>query len=43
MRSASLSLAEVEKDVAWTRDLPRAYRSLVSLLTAPLRWRYGYT
>ena len=42
MRSGSLSLAEVKEDVAWTRDMPGAHRGLVSLLTAPLRWRYGY-
>jgi hypothetical protein len=42
MRSASLSLAEVREDTGWTRDMPDAYRSLVSALTAPLRRRYGY-
>jgi hypothetical protein len=42
MRSASLSLAEVKEDTGWTRDMPRAYRSLVSALTAPLRRHYGY-
>jgi hypothetical protein len=42
MRAANLSLAEVKEDAAWKRDMPGAYRSLVSLLTAPLRWRYGY-
>lgn len=42
MRAANLSLAEVREDAAWQRDMPRLYRSLVSLLTAPLRWRYGY-
>jgi hypothetical protein len=42
MRAASLSLAEVKEDTGWTRDMPRAYRSLVSALTAPLRRRYGY-
>jgi hypothetical protein len=42
MRSASLSLAEVKEDTGWTRDMPDAYRSLVSALTAPLRRRYGY-
>ena len=39
MRAANLSLAEVREDAAWQRDMPRLYRSLVSLLTAPLRWR----
>jgi hypothetical protein len=42
MRAANLSLAEVREDSAWQRDMPRLYRSLVSLLSAPLRWRYGY-
>ena len=42
MRAANLSLAGVREDAAWQRDMPRLYRSLVSLLTAPLRWRYGY-
>ncbi len=42
MRSESLSLAEVKEDVAWTRDMPRLSRTLVSLLTAPLRRRFGY-
>jgi hypothetical protein len=42
MRGATLSLAEVREDTAWQRDMPRVYRLLVSLLTAPLRWRYGY-
>ena len=42
MRAANLSLAEVKEDARWQRDMPRVYRSLVSLLTAPLRWRYGY-
>ncbi len=42
MRGTALSLAEVREDAAWQRDMPRLYRSLVSLLTAPLRWRYGY-
>ena len=40
--AANLSLAEVREDAAWQRDMPRLYRVLVSLLTAPLRWRYGY-
>ena len=42
MRAANLSLAEVREDAAWQRDMPRLYRVFVSLLTAPLRWRYGY-
>jgi Sulfotransferase family len=42
MRSAQLSLAEIREDVAWTRDMPPVYRSLVSFFTAPLRRRYGY-
>lgn len=42
MRSESLSLAEVKEDMAWTRDMPSAHRRLVSLITAPLRRRYGY-
>jgi hypothetical protein len=42
MRSASLSLAEVKEDTGWARDMPGAYRWLVSALTAPLRRRYGY-
>jgi hypothetical protein len=42
MRGATLSLAEVREDTAWQRDMPRVYRLLVSFLTAPLRWRYGY-
>ena len=42
MRAAKLSLAEVREDAGWQRDMPRLYRALVSLLTAPLRWRYGY-
>ena len=42
MRSESLSLAEVKEDLAWMRDMPGTYRRLVSLITAPLRWRYGY-
>ena len=42
MRRANLSLAEVREDAAWQRDMPGLYRSLVSFLTAPLRWRYGY-
>jgi hypothetical protein len=43
MRAANLSLAEVREDAAWRRDMPSAYRALVSLLTAPLCRRYGYT
>jgi hypothetical protein len=42
MRGANLSLAEVREDAAWQRDMPGVYRSLISALTAPLRWRYGY-
>ena len=42
MRAADLSLAEVKEDAAWQRDMPRAYLSQVSVLTAPLRRRYGY-
>jgi hypothetical protein len=42
MRGANLTLAEVREDAAWQCDMPRLYRFLVSLLTAPLRWRYGY-
>jgi hypothetical protein len=42
MRSESLSLAAVKEDVAWTRDMPGSHRRLVSLVTAPLRRRYGY-
>ena len=42
MRAANLSLAEVREDAAWQRDMPRLYRVFVSLLTAPLRWRYDY-
>jgi hypothetical protein len=42
MRGTTLSLAEVREDAAWQRDMPRHYSFLVSLLTAPLRWRYGY-
>lgn len=43
LRSERLSLAEVKEDVAWTRDMPGNHRRLVSLITAPLRRRYGYT
>jgi hypothetical protein len=42
MRAANLTLAEVREDAAWRRDMPRLYRSLVSSLTAPLRWHYRY-
>jgi hypothetical protein len=42
MRGANLTLAEVREDAAWQCDMPRLYRFLVSLLTAPLRRRYGY-
>jgi hypothetical protein len=42
MRAANLTLAEVREDAAWQGDMPRPYRTLVSLLTAPLRKRYGY-
>ncbi len=42
MRSGSLSLAEVKEETAWTREMPSAHRRLVSLITAPLRRRYGY-
>jgi Sulfotransferase family len=42
MRSEGLSLRDVKEDLDWTRAMPGAYRSLVSLLTAPLRRRYGY-
>jgi hypothetical protein len=42
MRAADLSLAEVKEDAAWQRDMPRAYLSQVSFLTAPLRRRYRY-
>jgi sulfotransferase family protein len=42
MRSEGLSLRDVKEDRDWTRTMPGPYRSLVSLLTAPLRRRYGY-
>ena len=42
MRAASLSLAEVKEDAGWQRDMPDSVRALVALLTASLRWRYGY-
>jgi sulfotransferase family protein len=42
MRAASLSLAEVKEDAGWQHDMPDVVRALVALLTAPLRWRYGY-
>ena len=42
MRPASLSLAEVKEEAGWHRDMPDSVRALVALLTASLRWRYGY-
>lgn len=32
----------VQLDEAWRREMPAARRRVVSALTAPLRWRYGY-
>jgi len=42
MRAGKLSLGDVREDAGWHRDMPGGVRGFVSLLTAPLRWRYGY-
>ena len=42
MRAGNLSLADVKEDAGWQRDMPQSVRALVALLTAPLRWLYGY-
>jgi hypothetical protein len=42
LRAHSLSLAEIEEDTAWKTDMRALSRTLVSVLTLPLRSRYGY-
>lgn len=39
---ASSWAVTVREDTAWRRQLPPGNRALVSALTAPARWRYGY-
>ena len=42
MRHQQVSLADVAEDVRWKVEMPSADRRIVSCLSWPLRWRYGY-
>ena len=42
MRGKPLALADVKQDRGWETEMPASYRSLVSSLSAPLRFRSGY-
>jgi hypothetical protein len=42
MRHQTLLLADVAEDEDWKIEMPSAKRRLVSCLSWPLRWRYGY-
>jgi hypothetical protein len=43
MRGRPLTLADVKEDRAWETGMPASYRRLVSPLSAPMRFRYGYS
>jgi len=36
------AIREIRNSERWRQDLPTKQRRLVSLMTSPLRWRYGY-
>jgi hypothetical protein len=42
MRHQQVTLADVAEDASWKAEMPATDRRIVSCLSWPLRWRYGY-